>query len=106
MADNRRKWPREVKLRILAQVHAGRSVAEVARENDLAPVQVYSWQRQLGKYGDQAFQGNGHTYTYEARMADLERKIGQLTMENDLLKKAHARLMNRELEPRRNGGKR
>jgi len=41
-------------------------------------------------YGAQAFAGHGKVYTEEARIAALERKIGQLTMENDLLKKVLA----------------
>ena len=44
------------------------------------------------QYAEKAFAGNGNAYTDEARIADLVRKIGQLTMENDLLKKALLRL--------------
>jgi hypothetical protein len=36
--------------------------------------------------------GNGHLYTDQARVSELERMVGRLTMENDLLKKALLRL--------------
>jgi cell division protein FtsB len=39
------------------------------------------------KYGDAAFRGHGRLYREEAKVAALERKIGQLTMENEFLKK-------------------
>jgi len=105
MSQARRKWPKEVKLRILMEIAAGKSVVQAARENDLAPVQIYEWQRQYKKYGDVAFKGNGNAYTTEAKIAELERKVGQLTMENDLLKKAQALRMKLEAEQRRNGSK-
>ena len=43
--------------------------------------------------GELAFPGNGRrggsrAFSERQRMAELERKIGQLTMENDFLKKA------------------
>jgi hypothetical protein len=47
------------------------------------------------KYKDQAFAGRGKAYTEEARIAELERMVGRLTMENDLLKKALQRLNNK-----------
>jgi hypothetical protein len=43
-------------------------------------------------YADRAFAGNGQAYTDEAHVAELERMIGCLTMENDLLIKALQRL--------------
>ena len=105
MTQTRRKWPKELKLRILAEVQAGERVAAVARQYDLAPVQIYQWQRQYAKYGDDGFKGNGHTYTQEAKFAALERKVGQLTMENDLLKKAQMLLLNQHRQSQTGGGK-
>lgn len=105
MAQSRRKWPRELKLRILAEVQAGERVVTVARQYDLAPVQIYQWQRQYAKYGDDGFRGNGHAYTHEAKFAALERKVGQLTMENDLLKKAQMLLLKQHQQSLGRGGK-
>ena len=44
-------------------------------------------------------------YKDEARTAELERMIGQLTMENALLKKALVRLELQVGSARRNGGR-
>jgi hypothetical protein len=48
----------------------------------------------LSKYNDQAFAGQGNAYTDEARVHELERMVGQLTMENDFLKKLLRKLEN------------
>lgn len=45
------------------------------------------WQKLHEQYADKAFQGNGHAYTEEARVAELERLIGQQAIEIDFLKK-------------------
>lgn len=88
----RRQFTREFKLRVLAEVTAEKSLAQAAREHQLHPTLIGRWQQQQRRYADRAFAGNGHAYTSEARVAELERMIGRLTMENDLLKKALQRL--------------
>jgi transposase len=66
---------------------------------------ISKWQKQHHQYGEQAFAGNGHIYKDEARIAELERMIGQLTMENALLKKALLRLEGLRASTSNNGGK-
>jgi transposase len=66
---------------------------------------ISKWQKQHHQYGEQAFAGNGHIYKDEARIAELERMIGQLTMENALLKKALLRLERLRTSTSNNGGK-
>ena len=89
---HRRKFTREFKLQVLAEIAAGKSVAQAAREHQLHPTLIGRWQKQQRQYADRAFAGNGLAYTSEARVAGLERMVGRLTMENELLKKALQRL--------------
>jgi transposase len=89
---HRRKFTREFKLQVLAEIAAGKSVAQASREHQLHPTLIGRWQKQHRQYSDRAFSGNGHAYTDESRLAELERMVGRLTMENDLLKKALQRL--------------
>ena len=88
----RRKFTREFKLQVLAEIAAGKSLAQAAREHQLHPTLIGRWQKQHRQYSDRAFSGNGRPYTDDARIAELERMVGRLTMENDLLKKALQRL--------------
>lgn len=96
MATMRRKFTREFKVAVVREVEAGKSVAQAAREHQVHSNQIDKWRRDMRHYGERAFAGNGHAYTDEARTAALERKVGQLTMENDLLKKALAALETRQ----------
>ncbi len=106
MASTRRKFSKEFKLRVLREVEAGKTVAQAGREHQVHPTQIDQWRRQRRQYGDRAFAANGRAYTEEARVAELERKIGQLTMENDLLKKALSRLEELDRPPSVGRGKR
>ncbi len=92
MALKRRQFTREFKLQILHEIDAGKGVSQVAREYQVHANMIHRWRSHYRDYGERAFAGNGNTYTDDAKIAALERKIGQLTMENDLLKKALTRL--------------
>lgn len=90
-----RKYTREFKFKIVREVLAGKSRIQVARQFDIHPNNVDRWVNQYEQYGEAAFVGAGYVYprtTDESIIADMEKKIGQLTMENDLLKKALQRL--------------
>ena len=73
---------------------AGSSTTEIARKYQLSPKLLERWRGEWRAKGEQAFPGIGRRGADTAgledarRIAELERKIGQLTMENDFLKKA------------------
>ena len=48
---------------------------------------LHRWHREFKSHPTQAFSGQGKRMLAESRESQLERKIGQLTMENDFLKK-------------------
>ncbi len=85
------------------EVQAGKSLAQAAREHDLHPNLISKWQRLHEQYAQNAFQGNGRAYTQEAKIAELERLIGQQTIEISLLKKVLAIQERQKAE--REGGK-
>jgi transposase len=101
----RRKFPRELKLQVVREVEAGKPVAQAAREHELHPTQIIKWRQVHHQYAEQAFAGNGHAYQTDAKSGELERRIGQLTMENALLKKALLRLEGSREGRGKNGGK-
>lgn len=95
MSLKRRVFTKEFKLKVLTEIDAGKTMAQVARQYRLSPNTLTKWRRQVRQYKERAFAGNGRAYTDEARIAELERMVGRLTMENDLLKKALQRLETR-----------
>jgi transposase len=66
----------------------GASLGELARRHDVSRELLRVWVRkhEAGTLGEQAL-GQADQRAYEGKIASLERKIGQLTMELDLLKK-------------------
>ena len=105
MALKKRQFTRDFKLQILREIEAGKSLAQAARQHQLHPTLINKWKQQHAQYAEHAFARHGHIYKDEARTAELERMIGQLTMENALLKKALARLEMQVGSARRNGGR-
>jgi transposase len=88
MALKRRRFTREFKLQVLREIEAGKSIAQAAREHELHPNLITRWRGLHSEYASEAFAGNGNHYKQEARIAELERMVGRLSLENDVLKKA------------------
>ena len=101
----RRKFTREFKLQVIREIEAGKTIAQAAREHQLHPTLICRWQKQHCQYAERAFAGHGRAYTDEARISELERMVGRLTMENDLLKKALQRLEALSRQERSSGDK-
>lgn len=92
VALKRRKFTQEFKLEVIREVEAGKPLGQAAREHEVHPTQLRRWCQLQRQYAGRAFAGNGRAYREEARVAELERMVGQLAMENALLKKALQRL--------------
>src|SRR6202790_5274636 len=87
-------YSRDLKIIAMRALDAGSTTGEVARKYQLSPKLLERWRGEWRAKGEGAFPGIGHWRAGMAalddacRIAELERKIGQLTMENDFLKKA------------------
>ena len=91
---SRTVYSRDLKIAAMRAVDAGATLGEIARKYQLAPKLLERWRGEWRAKGELAFPGvgrrgvNSPAVDEEHRIAELERKIGQLTMENDFLKKA------------------
>jgi transposase len=101
-----RRFTREFKLGALRQLASGKSFARLARELELHENVLRRWQREYEKEPGRAFPGKGQGRLWLDREAELERKIGQMTLENDFLKKALQRLEEQQLLANAGGGRR
>ena len=70
----------------------------MSRENEIHPSLVVKWKNEYFRDPENAFPGNGRAYKEKARMAELERLVGQLYAENEFLKKALTRLGGKNKE--------
>ena len=108
MGLTQRRFTREFKLEALRQLAAGKSFARLARELELHENVLRRWQREYSERPSQAFPGKGQVRVRLGpdREAELERKIGQLTLENDFLKKVLQQLEEQQLLSNASGGRR
>ena len=91
---SRAVYSRDLKIATMRALDAGSTTGEVARKYQLSPKLLERWRGEWRAKGESAFPGLGRragdpSAPDEARrIVELKRKIGQLTMENDFLKKA------------------
>lgn len=88
MLSSRRTFTREFKLRLLRELESGKKLAQVARAYEVDPRVIRRWREELERHKENAFPTRTVVGVEEARFVELERLIGRLTMENELLKKA------------------
>src|SRR6478752_3740045 len=87
-------YSRDLKIATMRALDAGSTNGEIARKYQLSPKLLERWRGEWRAKGELAFPGLGRRgvnspgLAEDRRTAELERKIGQLTMENDFLKKA------------------
>ena len=87
MVKSRRVFTREFKLSAVKELESGKPLGYVARQLEVNPNTLHRWRREFKEQPTIAFSGQGRRVLAESREAELERKIGQLTMENDFLKR-------------------
>jgi transposase len=92
---SRAAYTRDLKVAAMRALDAGSATTgEIARKYQLSPKLLERWRGEWRARGELAFPGSGRRgvdtpgLDDARRIAELERKIGQLTMENDFLKKA------------------
>ena len=86
MGLSRRKFTKEVKLAAIQQLERGSSAAEVARAFEINANLLHRWRKEFRHGHGNAFPGVGKRRWDEAKVAQLERKVGQQALEIDFLK--------------------
>ena len=87
-------YSRDLKITAMRALDAGALTGEIARKYQLSPKLLERWRGEWRARGEAGVSRHRTPRRWSAgarrvpaRIADLERKIGQLTMENDFLKK-------------------
>ena len=100
MKKTRRRCDRDFKISVIAELESGKTSAQIARELGIHSDLPSRWRDELAENPEKAFSGNGNRYKYEARIAELERFIGQAHAESELLKKKPLPRLKRRSERR------
>ena len=103
MGLSRRRFTREFKLAAVQRLEQGISIAEVARALEVNPTVLHRWWKEFRQGPGNAFPGHGQRRWSEGRMAELERKIGQQTLEIDFLKGCLQRIEEQRMLQASNG---
>ena len=95
MSKKRRKFSAEFKAKVALEALGGEStLAELASKYNVHPNQISQWKAQAKKgiVGIFADKHNNDSSSDEAKIKELHAKIGQLTVENDFLHRAFAKI--------------
>jgi transposase len=103
MGLSRRQFTREFKLAAVQRLEEGVSLVEVSRALEVKPNVLHRWRREFRQGPGNAFPGGGKRRWSEGRMAQLERKIGQQTLEIDFLKSCLQRIEQQRMLQALNG---
>jgi transposase-like protein len=87
--DKRRTYTSEFKAQLVLQMLSGeKSAAQLSREHGIKDSVLSRWRQEFVERSAQVFERGQERDEEDRRVADLERMVGRLTMENDILKKA------------------
>jgi transposase len=90
----RRRFTAKFKAQVVLEVLTGaKSNAEACRQYDLKPQVLSNWKAAFIEKAPCVFEKEGRDNGEQAHIADLERLVGQLTLELEVAKKA-SRLLN------------
>src|ERR1700687_1227892 len=106
MGLSRRQFTKEFKLAAVRRLEQGVSIAEAARALEVNPNVLHRWRREFRGGPGNAFPGNGKQRWAEGRIAELERKVGQQTLEIDFLKGCLQRIEEQRMLQALSGGPR
>ena len=87
----RRAYSAEFKLdTVMEGIRREKSIAQICRDREIKDTPYYKWRDQFIDRATTIFEDRRNTahQEKEERIAELERMIGKLAMENEILKKA------------------
>jgi len=84
-----RKFTPEFKAQVVLEVLSGaKTAAEVCRQHSIKPQLLSDWKANFLANAAKVFQSDDRTNQEQARIAELERLVGRLTLELEVAKKA------------------
>ena len=89
MKRTRRKFTAEFKAKVaLEAIKERQTLNELAKRFEIHPNQISQWKREFLEKSAGLFNGEKDTVSNEEQVDKLYRKIGELEVENDFLKKS------------------
>jgi transposase len=89
MKETRRKYSSSFKWKIaLEAIRGERTIEEISQSFEIHPSQIHKWKKAVLENGPVIFDTDNTIHeTDDKKVSELERKVGQLVVENDFLRK-------------------
>ena len=97
-----RHFSKELKEKVLQELATGKPVAVVCKEYEVNSDLIYRWRKEKGINPGLAFAGKGNPAKMETKIAQLEQKIGQQTMEIDFFNRMNKAMFEKLKEIKKN----
>lgn len=81
------RWSASKKLDVVLRLLRGEKLEEVSREVGVEAHRLAAWRDEFLDAGREGLKGKRATTEEDRRLRDAERKIGELTLENEIWKK-------------------
>src|SRR5580698_10967011 len=81
------RWSANRKLDVVLRLLRGEKLEELSRELGVEAHRLAAWRDEFLDAGKEGLKGERATTEEDRRLRDAERKIGELTMENEIWKK-------------------
>jgi transposase-like protein len=88
MGERRHFSPQFKAERVLELLNGTHTPAEVCRTHGIKPALLLAWRKRLVEHAPKLFERDSDREPTQARLAELERLVGRLTLELDVAKKA------------------
>jgi transposase len=93
MKKKRRQFSAAFKAEVVLSVLSGaKTAASICREHQISAQQLSNWKRQFLENASRVFEKDEARDQDQTHIAELERKVGQLTMQLEVAKKVSTRL--------------
>ena len=83
MSVTRRRFTREFKLSVIAELDAGKSITQVAREHGIHPSMLFRWRIEFNENPDAAFRGNGKMHKENDEIQEQSKVLSRIYNRND-----------------------
>lgn len=92
MTQKRRTYDSAFKRQAVELSKGRKNLSELARELGVRPHQLYNWRKEYQEFGEGSFPGNGKIKLTpeQERIHELEKKLRDIELEHEILKKAVA----------------
>ncbi|WP_240938605.1 transposase [Arenibacter sp. 6A1] len=92
MTQKRKTYDTAFKRQAVALSKGRKNLSELARELGIKPYLLYSWRKEFKEFGEGSFPGNGNLKLSpeQERIHELEKKLRDVELEHEVLKKAVA----------------